>query len=91
MKVKKSENREKNESLERELRPSNTPLPIDEMELKDKSQKGMKNKRKKEQDMKMRKSRRRKERLEKTPSLKTVRPFSENDLMKCECACCVLI
>ena len=34
----KSEKREKNESVERELRPSNTPLPIDEMELKDKSQ-----------------------------------------------------
>ena len=39
MKEKKSENREKNESIERELRPSNTPLPMDEMELEDKSQK----------------------------------------------------
>ena len=78
MKVKKkSENREKNESVERELRPSNTPLPMDEMELEDKSQKKeWKTKGKKEQDMKMRKSWRRKERLEKTPSLKTVRPLS---------------
>ena len=38
-KLKPVKNREKNESAERELRPSNTPLPIDEMELEDKSQK----------------------------------------------------
>ena len=64
------------------MRPWNAPAPIDEMEFWRKSQEKGKHKKEKGNERECKNSSRRKERLEKTPSLRTLNPLYSNDMIR---------